>query len=133
MLKKVTPRQKNIKIDKIIGNNLRSLRVQAGFTQAQLGEPLGVSFQQIQKYELGANRVSASTMFLLCTILKCQFSDFFEGLDTQGKLQDSHKRYSKDQLEVLRIYSNLPTKKMQDSFRSVLKTFASTYKVETTY
>jgi DNA-binding XRE family transcriptional regulator len=49
-------------IDKYFGDRIRARRVMISMTQEELGEKLGVSFQQIQKYEMGANRVSAAMM-----------------------------------------------------------------------
>ncbi|MDP1340930.1 helix-turn-helix domain-containing protein, partial [Klebsiella variicola] len=51
-----------------------------GHSQAALGEAIGVSFQQIQKYERGANRLSASTLFGLAVFLELRIEWFFEGL-----------------------------------------------------
>ena len=52
-------------VDTIVGERIRRRRILAGLTQDQLGEALGVSYQQIQKYETGANRVSAGRLYLL--------------------------------------------------------------------
>ena len=52
-------------IDKHIGYKLKLRRVDAGMSQEALGEKVGLSFQQIQKYEKGANRISASRLFEL--------------------------------------------------------------------
>ena len=49
-------------IDHIIGQNLRTLRKQAGMSQAALGQTVGITFQQIQKYESGQNRIAGSRM-----------------------------------------------------------------------
>jgi len=57
------------KIDRGIGARLRHVRKLRGLTQAQLGETLGVTFQQIQKYERGSNRISTSALILLARAL----------------------------------------------------------------
>ena len=51
-------------VDRIVGERIRRRRILTGLTQDQLGEALGVSYQQIQKYETGANRVSAGRLYL---------------------------------------------------------------------
>jgi DNA-binding XRE family transcriptional regulator len=56
----------------------RAHRVTLGWSQAALGEKLGVSFQQIQKYESGTNRVSASRLFDICKTLKVPLASMFE-------------------------------------------------------
>ena len=50
-------------VDRLVGNNVRMLRTLRGISQSSLGEQVGVTFQQIQKYEKGVNRVSASMLF----------------------------------------------------------------------
>lgn len=64
-------------IDKLLGNNLRFLRLIRGLTQTEVGEILQVSFQQIQKYEQGTNRISARTLYKLKSPLKVEYQDFF--------------------------------------------------------
>ncbi len=69
-------------IDIHVGKLLRARRLAAGVTQQDLGETLGVTFQQIQKYETGANRISASKLYKAARALGLAPSAFFEGLDT---------------------------------------------------
>ena len=79
-------------IDKHIGYKLKLRRVDAGMSQEALGERVGLSFQQIQKYEKGANRISASRLFELTRILEVDISYFFEGFETSGpylRMEDS--------------------------------------------
>jgi transcriptional regulator with XRE-family HTH domain len=65
-------------IDQLVGLSIRQRRKSRGLSQAQLGEALGVSFQQIQKYERGANRVSASMLWKVARALHCEIADLFE-------------------------------------------------------
>jgi len=75
-------------IDQEIGNRLRQYRQLRGLSQTGLGEKLSrpITFQQIQKYEKGSNRVSVSTLIDLCKILDCHPNDiigsYFEGSGT---------------------------------------------------
>lgn len=64
-------------IDKLLGNNLRFLRLMRGLTQTDLGNILNVTFQQVQKYEQGSNRISARTLCILKTALRVEYQDFF--------------------------------------------------------
>ncbi len=57
--------------DRLIGARLRHLRTTAGISQSDLGQAIGVTFQQVQKYENGVNRVSGSAMISICRRLKC--------------------------------------------------------------
>src|SRR3979411_2463611 len=67
------------KIDKIIGRNIRLHRLAKKMSQTELGEKLGVSFQQIQKYENGTNRVGSGRLFQIAAILGLHVSTFFRG------------------------------------------------------
>ena len=57
-------------LDQLIGRNIRRYRIRRGLSQAALGDRIGVSFQQVQKYENAANRVPASRLALIASVLK---------------------------------------------------------------
>jgi len=67
-------------MDKTIGGRLRQLRQWRGLSQTQLGEAIGVTFQQMQKYESGLNRIAASTLVGLCNELKVTPMELLGGL-----------------------------------------------------
>lgn len=71
------------RIDAHVGRQLRSLREARGFSQVQLGEAVGLSNQQIQKYENGSNRIGASRLWQFATLLSVNIEAFYEGLDTE--------------------------------------------------
>lgn len=66
-------------IDRTIGGNFRKIRLAAGLSQTEIGRHLGVSFQQIQKYENGSNRLSAETLYRTARLLELPVSWFYEG------------------------------------------------------
>ena len=73
-------RTKELKaVDQQIGARLRARRIMLGMSQTVLGEAIGLTFQQIQKYERGANRIGGSRMQQLASALKCSPSYFFGG------------------------------------------------------
>lgn len=72
------------KIDLYIGKRLRGRRKHLGLTQQQLAVKIGVRYQQIQKYECAANRVSAARLWRLSKVLEVAASYFYEGLDATG-------------------------------------------------
>jgi len=80
-------------------------------TQQQLGDRVGIRFQQIQKYEAGTNRISASRMWDLAATMEVPVSFFFEGLDGQapdtGKVRGDILT-DKETLELLRAYYGTP-------------------------
>ena len=66
-------------IDKHVGARVRMRRMMLSMSQEKLGDALGLTFQQIQKYEKGANRIGASRLQQIAQILQVQVSFFFEG------------------------------------------------------
>ena len=69
-------------VDVAVGARIRLRRKQLGISQSMLADAIGVTFQQVQKYERGANRVSASTIAKVAPALKCKVSDLFG--ETEG-------------------------------------------------
>lgn len=67
-------------IDKIVGTNVRKERVRQGISQTDLGSALGISFQQVQKYERGLNRISASRLVEIARVLKVEITTLFDGV-----------------------------------------------------
>jgi len=70
-----------LKTDQHVGARLRYRRSMLGLTQEQLAEGLDISYQQIQKYETGANRISAGRLYQMARALSVEVGYFFEGLD----------------------------------------------------
>jgi len=65
-------------VDKYVGSRVRMRRIMLGMSQEKLGEAIGLTFQQVQKYERGANRVGASRLYDLSRVLDVPVSYFFE-------------------------------------------------------
>jgi len=74
--RKISPRSASA-VDSYIGVRMREQRLALEISQVQLGKKLGVSFQQIQKYESGKNRVSAARLFEICKALNVPLSSMF--------------------------------------------------------
>lgn len=98
----------------VIGSNLRSLRQVRGVTQEALGVELGLTFQQVQKYERGSNRISAERLYLLARILDCPVGAFFRGLpgyslsddDLAGRPEGD--RTGVEVLNLVRLWPHVP-------------------------
>lgn len=73
-----------LRVDVLVGRNIRIRRLQRGLTQTELGDHLGVTHQQIQKYENGANRVGASRLSQIAGALSVPLAALFEGSATNG-------------------------------------------------
>ena len=71
-------------VDVHVGSKMRMQRKRLGHTQTALADALGITFQQVQKYERGANRVSASMLYRAARFLAVEPGWFFEGLDHSG-------------------------------------------------
>jgi transcriptional regulator with XRE-family HTH domain len=69
----------NLAVDKHVGSRARMRRMMLGMSQEKLGDALGLTFQQVQKYEKGTNRISASRLQHLSQILQVPVPFFFEG------------------------------------------------------
>jgi transcriptional regulator with XRE-family HTH domain len=67
-------------VDKIIGRNLRAFRLQKNMSQEQIASAVKLTFQQVQKYEKGSNRISGSRMAQFCRLLNVTPNDFFKGV-----------------------------------------------------
>ena len=67
-----------------VGRKVREARAAKGMSQEQLGKLLGVSFQQVQKYEKGTNRIGGSRLWDISQAVECPVSYFFEGLEDGG-------------------------------------------------
>lgn len=70
-------------IDAHVGRRLRQRRWMLGLTQQQLGDRVGIKFQQVQKYETGQNRISASRLWELSRATDVEISYFFEGIESE--------------------------------------------------
>jgi transcriptional regulator with XRE-family HTH domain len=77
----VTRMHRSTPEDQVIGSNIRLLRVQSSMSQGALAAVLGVSFQQLQKYERAQNRISAGSLWRLGLALAMPVSLFYQGLD----------------------------------------------------
>ncbi len=66
--------------DKTVGRNLRTFRNMRGLSQTDIGDEIGVTFQQIQKYEKGTNSISSTRIPALCRILQIKPNQLFKGL-----------------------------------------------------
>lgn len=67
-------------VDRRLGQRVRARRLEIGMSQERLAEILGVTFQQVQKYEKGVNRIAASRLFAIAAALELPVSRFFEGM-----------------------------------------------------
>lgn len=130
-------------VDVHVGSRVRLRRGIMGLSQEKLAESLGLTFQQIQKYERGANRVSASRLFQLGEILDVPVNFFFEGFnpdepgraygfaDTQQEDfswledDDGDLMERKETIDLVRTYYSVQDQALRKNFMKMLKTLVA--------
>lgn len=97
-------------VDVHVGKRIRHRRWMVGMTQQQLADSVGIKFQQIQKYETGMNRVSASRLWDIARTLGVSISFFFEGLGAESAdaTVDADFLVNKEAMELVRTYYSIP-------------------------
>src|SRR4051812_20934605 len=111
-------------VDRHVGSRVRMRRIMLGMSQEKLGEGLGLTFQQIQKYEKGSNRIGASRLRQICDILRIPISFLFEGvpggaINAEGMLEPASPAYVADflatteGLALIRAFTSIPNIKLR--------------------
>lgn len=123
-------------IDIHVGSRVRLRRTLLGMSQEKLGDALGLTFQQIQKYERGANRIGSSRLFKLSQILDVPVSFFFDDMPEEVEqanrgLSESHAEpFEADQLsrretlELVRAYYKIEEPKVRKRMFELVKSIA---------
>ncbi len=114
-------------VDRHVGERIRSRRTLLGFTQEQLAEALDISYQQIQKYETGANRVSAGRLFQIAQKLGVDGGYFFDGLNGLGDGGPSmpHGGVNRIVIELVRNFNEIDDPVVRQSVANLVKSLAS--------
>ncbi len=94
-------------VDVTVGQRIKARRMALGMSQADLGDAIGVRFQQVQKYESGANRVSASRLWSIAEVLGVHVSHFFEGIRPADADSGASGRVPVDKLDFLKDHDTL--------------------------
>jgi transcriptional regulator with XRE-family HTH domain len=97
-------------MDKVVGESIRAARLAKGLSQSDLAERLGITFQQVQKYEKGVNRVGAGRLFQIASIFGMPISSFFDEAAEAGPAKNS-RRVSRDDplsIRLVEAFSKLP-------------------------
>ena len=110
-------------VDIHVGKKLKSLRILRGLTQTDVANGLHISFQQVQKYELGRNRISASKLFEISKILVVEPKYFFDGLDDGGT---SEPLINEDDAKLLSTITRIPNGTVKTRLIAMADAFACT-------
>ena len=107
-------------IDKFIGYKIYSLRLEKGLSRQQLSKVIGVTHQQLQKYENGSNRISASKLALIAKALDLRIPYFYEGFEAADNipLETESQRLC---IEVARNFRRIANREHQDAINILVK------------
>jgi transcriptional regulator with XRE-family HTH domain len=120
------PSRPGRRIDDHVGARIRLRRTLLGMTQEQLAAALGISYQQIQKYETGANRVSAGRLFEIGQKLESDVSYFFEGLDPAMATQAlPHGGRNRIAIDLVRNFMEIADEDQRSALANLVKTLKS--------
>ncbi|MDG2570821.1 helix-turn-helix transcriptional regulator [Vibrio parahaemolyticus] len=127
-------------IDKEIGSRVRMRRVSIGMSQEKLGDMLGLTFQQVQKYEKGMNRISVARLADIGKILNVDIGFFFDGIRSgkseSGFAEGSTPTYVADMmstpegLHLVRTFASIKSPKVRKSIVQLVNALASQEEVE---
>ena len=110
-------------IDRHVGARVRERRIMLGFTQQQLADLIGVTYQQAHKYERGINRISAGRLFEIAHVLSVPVNHFFEGLsEEEGRQVSSRERMC---LELARNFAQIPNERHQEALSQLARVLAA--------
>ena len=113
------------RVDEHVGERIRSRRAELGLTQEQLASALGISYQQVQKYETGANRVSAGRLYEVAMRLGMDVSYFFEGLEPTSMSEPlEHGGKHRSTIEMVRNFGEIEDPAIRASVTGLIKSLA---------
>ena len=115
-------------IDVHVGGRLRLRRTLMGLSQTDLAKSVGLTFQQVQKYESGANRVSASRLYHIAESLDVPVSFFFDDMPREGGLAEAPKpafEPDRELLELTRNYRSISDAEVRRGIYELVKRLAS--------
>jgi transcriptional regulator with XRE-family HTH domain len=113
-------------LDAMVGARIRMLRVNRGVSQTVLAERIGVTFQQVQKYERGANRVGASRLAQIASVLDVSVGEFFESsrAGPPGLNSPVHLLAEPDARRVLEDYARTPSPRIRPCIAKLVESIA---------
>jgi transcriptional regulator with XRE-family HTH domain len=113
-------------VDVEVGKRIRARRLSQGISQTALGRPLGVTFQQVQKYEKGVNRVGAGRLQQIAEILEVPIGFFYGGSDNESRSTESVMGFldTAHAVRLMRAYSRLPSRKVQHAVVDLVERMA---------
>ena len=113
------------RVDAHVGGRIRDRRTGLGLTQEHLANALDISYQQVQKYETGANRVSAGRLYEVSKTLQSEVSFFFEGLDeTVETMPIGHGGKNRSTIELVRNFGAIDNPSIRAAVSGLVRSIA---------
>ncbi len=106
-------------VDVHVGSRLRTRRKMLGLSQEDLGKPVGITFQQVQKYEKGTNRIGSSRLFQFSTLLKVPVGYFFENFNDEQNPLAGNAGFAEDESSLHFRLENKETRNLIDAYYSI--------------
>ncbi|HTZ36308.1 MAG TPA: helix-turn-helix transcriptional regulator [Stellaceae bacterium] len=110
-------------MDHHVGARVRERRIMLGFTQQQLADLIGVTYQQAHKYERGINRISAGRLYEIAHVLSVPVNYFFEGLEGDGSRSITPRE--RMCLELARNFAQIPNERHQEALSQLARVLAA--------
>ena len=128
-------------IDLHVGKKLKEARLARGYSQEYLAKEMGITFQQVQKYEKGLNRIGASRLWDLAQVLRKPISYFYEGMtefeesqsprnitvlrDSNGEFSIDNLKLTPDDLELLTYFKNIRDPEVAQTILTLVRSLAT--------
>ena len=110
-------------VDRHVGARVRERRIMLGFTQQQLADLIGVTYQQAHKYERGINRISAGRLYEIAHVLSVPVNYFFEGINGEETRAVSPRE--RMCLELARNFAQIPNERYQEALSQLARVLAA--------
>ena len=107
-----------------VGAQLKAARQSLGLSQADVGQKVGVTYQQIAKYESGGNRVSAGMLWRLADVLGVTVSSFYEGIGSAPAGPDDNRGRDRQLLDLVRNFSAIRDPAIRNHIAALLRHLA---------
>lgn len=117
-------------VDVYVGSRVRLRRTVLGMSQEKLADQLGITFQQVQKYENGSNRIGSSRLFAISNILNVPVEYLFDGYQSEGssvseEISEFDRQMSKkESIELVKYYYSITDEKVRKKVLDLIKTMA---------
>lgn len=114
------------RIDEYVGQRIRERRTALGLTQEQLAAALKISYQQVQKYETGSNRVSAGRLYEIAKHLNTDVSYFFQGAEPDAPSEPlPHGGRNRTTIELVRNFDQINDTTIRQAVSGLVKSLSS--------